>query len=153
MADRNSVRHFLSRKDRYLIENAIREVETRTSGEIRVKVITGCTHPIRHNSDQEALEQFSQEGLDKTRDKTGVLILVILDERKIELRADKGINDKVDPRAWESVVSAIEAHFRDRRFAEGLVQGIRRVGTMLAHYFPRKFDDTNELPDGVILGR
>jgi putative membrane protein len=41
------------------------------------------------------------------------------------------------------------SHFRESRFTEGIVQGVRKAGAILAEHFPRRSDDTNELPDRV----
>jgi putative membrane protein len=39
--------------------------------------------------------------------------------------------------------------FSERKFREGLVEAVHAVGALLAQHFPRRPDDTNELPNEV----
>ena len=137
------------------IEGTVRTAESRTSGEIRVMVTSDCTRRglRKRSSAEEAEMQFVKHGLHKTREKTGVLILVLLGPRKIELRADSGIHKKVHPETWKDIVSGMEQHFRNRRFVDGICHGVSQVGERLATHFPRKPGDVDELPDDVIIGR
>ncbi|MBZ0271216.1 TPM domain-containing protein [bacterium] len=98
---------------------------------------------------QRAFEAFAENGVSETKDRTGVLILVTLLERRIVVLADKGINATVEPGLWnEVVVDAIE-HVKSGSVTDGVVHAIHKVGDHLGKHFPRAAGDVNELPDAL----
>ncbi|MBI4991719.1 MAG: TPM domain-containing protein [Candidatus Harrisonbacteria bacterium] len=140
---------FFSEEALARIKEAVGEAEKKTSGEIRVVVLQKCDYL---DSRIQALMEFERAGMQNTRDKTGVLILLALRERKFEIVADEGINAKIVPEEWQKLSADMAQYFRDGLFAEGVLLAVNRVGHELAEHFPRKSDDINELPDDVILG-
>jgi putative membrane protein len=86
----------------------------------------------------------------RTRARTGVLIYLSLAEHQAELVADAAINDRVDPGAWGAAMAALIDGVREGRVADGMVAAVTQVGALLAAHFPRRTDDTNELPDRLI---
>jgi putative membrane protein len=97
-----------------------------------------------------ALEQFLARELDKTRERTGVLIFVSLHDRRAEVLADSGISDKVDPSAWNEVIADLVSGVRAGKSGDGFVAAIDRCGRLLAEHFPAGPDNPNELPDALI---
>src|SRR5512132_1272490 len=55
------------------------------------------------------LASFTDQGLHYTKDHTGILILVCLLEHRVEVLADRGINQKVGAGTWDEVVHIISA--------------------------------------------
>ena len=100
---------------------------------------------------QRALQAFFEHGLTGTRDRTGILILVSMLERRVHVLADEGINAKVEPGTWDEVVQLVLSGIKDGSPAGGLVAGIERCGEILKKDFPIKPDDTNELINDVIV--
>ncbi|MCC6160177.1 MAG: TPM domain-containing protein [Deltaproteobacteria bacterium] len=96
---------------------------------------------------QRALQAFVENGVSRTRDRTGILIFVSLLERRVEVLADEGIHAKVPDGTWDEVVALVLAGVRAGSLADGLTRAIARCGELLAKDFPRREDDTNELPD------
>ena len=94
---------------------------------------------------------FMESGVYDTRDRTGILIFISLRERRVELIADSGINEKVDSGTWDSVVGELTGSIKNNVPAEGLIRAITECGKILAKHFPIKPDDTNELPDGLVF--
>jgi uncharacterized membrane protein len=136
------------------VEAAIHEVEARHSGEIRFVVETaldvdelfgGVTPRAR------ALEVFSHLGVWDTEANNGVLIYVLLADHDVEILADRGIASRVSQEEWETVCREIEAHYREGRFAQGSVAGVRGVGRLLEKHFPGRGPDANELPNQPVL--
>ena len=142
---------FLSVSDRSAIADAIASAERATSGEIRVKVITRCDSDVRLLDDQ-AVREFQKEGLCQTRDKTGVLILIVVEEKRLYILADEGINSKVNQKYWDDHATGLQFHFKVGAFARGLSVVIASIGADLAKHFPRSADDINELSNEVIVG-
>lgn len=87
----------------------------------------------------------------RTRAKTGVLLYLSLAERRAEIVADAAIAGKVAPEAWGEAMHALIDAVRDGRPADGMIAAVERIGMLLATHFPRSADDTNELPDRLIL--
>ena len=138
-----AVRTFLSRDDRERITAAIRGAEAQTSGEIVVHMVDRT----QHMPTIEAKKAFEKIGMTRTRARNGVLFYVAIRDRKLAVIGDKGIHQHVTAEFWADVVKTVEVHFADGRFADGLSEGIAKVGTELARHFPRRADDLNELPD------
>jgi putative membrane protein len=94
---------------------------------------------------------FYEHGLNKTREGTGILILVSLLERRVQVLADKGINEKVPPGMWDRLVEELIQHIKAGRALEGLSRAIRQCGDLLARYFPAaEQDNPDELRDDLI---
>jgi len=136
------------------IELAIQDVESRISGEVRFVVeaaldiddlYAGTTPRAR------ALAAFSHLGVWDTEANNGVLIYVLLADRDVEIVADRGIARRVTQDEWDAVCREIEAHYRQGRFAQGSVAGIRSVGRLLEKHFPDQQPDANELPNQPVL--
>jgi len=87
----------------------------------------------------------------RTRAKTGVLLYLSIAERRAEIVADASINDRVTPETWGEAMHALIAAVKDKRAADGMVAAVEKMGAVLAEHFPRSADDTNELPDRLIL--
>ena len=98
-----------------------------------------------------AREQFLLRGLHRTKDRAGVLLFVSVAEHRVDLIADEGINALVPPGTWDAIVAAFIAAVRRRRVADGFVAAIEAVTAVLATHFPRAPDDTNELPDRLVV--
>ena len=94
--------------------------------------------------------QFVALGLTHTRDRTGVLLYVSLVERRAEVLADIGIYEKAPAQVWDEVVNLLVEGVKHGRAADGFVGAVTKTGEILSAYLPRKDDDSNELPDGVV---
>ncbi len=137
------------------IEGAIRELESRHSGEVRFAVETAFDLvelwkglPPRRRAE----DLFGRLGVWDTAENNGVLIYVLLADRDVEILADRGIAKRVPPHEWEQVCRDIEGHYRAGRFRQGSIAGIRDVGALLARHFPRgRAEGNNELPNQPVL--
>lgn len=94
-----------------------------------------------------AIHAFYERGLHRTRDENGILIFISLLERKVWILGDRGINAVIPAERWNSLASGLTAGIRDGHMSEALVTTIAEIGNILSKHFPRKTDDTNELPD------
>ena len=97
-----------------------------------------------------AYMQFYRQGLHATRGRAGVLVLVSLLERKVEILADRGINEKVSPDTWDRVVREITSSLQVNDIASAFVTAIDLVTTVLEKEFPHESGKPNELRDGLI---
>jgi len=92
-----------------------------------------------------SLDRFGK--LTPVQNRTGVLILVSLEENEAAIVADKGIASKVPPDYWQTLNETLVDAIKQGKHAEGIIQEIETVGAELARHFPRESDDINELPD------
>ena len=127
------------------IVNAIRQAENATSGEIRVHIENHCRKPVLDR----AADVFAALKMHKTALRNGVLIYLALQDHKMAILGDAGINAKVPPDFWKNIKNHMIEHFRQGRLTEGLVQAILSAGDALRTYFPHQVDDRNELPDDI----
>ncbi len=131
------------------IEAALKEAETRTSGEIRVSVA-----PLFWGGmEKEARLAFERLGMTNTAGRNGVLIFLCPSRKRFVVMGDEGIHQKVGQPFWEKVAQALSAKFKQGDFTGGLVDGIHTIGHELEVHFPHQGDkDVNELPDTVDFG-
>ena len=134
------------------ISSKIKETEKSTSGEIRISIKEKKHFRERNKSIRELSEkEFHKLGMHATRDKTGILLYLLLNEKQFYILADEGINAKVGDETWAKVRDEMQDKFKNGNFAEGIIWGINRVGNILAEHFPIKAGDTNELSNKVVL--
>jgi len=127
---------------------AIRDAESKTSGEIRVFIQRG-----KLNVDPliSAQKKFHKLGMQKTSERNAILIFVAPRAHKFAVVGDKAIHEKCGGHFWMRLVESMREHFRNERFSHALVEAIEEAGKALAEHFPRRSTST-ELSDEVIEG-
>ncbi|MHB1144860.1 MAG: TPM domain-containing protein [Thiobacillus sp.] len=138
------------------IEAAVRESETRHSGEIRFAIENGLAPSLawRGMSGRErAVEMFSNLRVWDTEHNSGVLIYLLLADRDIEIVADRGIAAQVAPAAWEQVAQTMEAAFRQGEFERGALAGIEQISALLEAHFPPSGHNPDELANRPVILR
>ena len=133
------------------IAEAIQAAERNTSGEIRAMILPRCDADLTGRFYDQAVREFERQGMTKTRDKTGVLILLVLEERGFAIVGDTGIHAKLGDAYWILLAEELEAYFRIGDYVRGLIAAVTVVGCDLTRHFPRKADDRDELPDAPIV--
>jgi uncharacterized membrane protein len=142
--------HFINDDELLRISQKIKETEKKTAGEICVTIREHRHFLNRNKSVKELAEaEFIRLGIGKTRDKTGVLIFILLEGRQFYILTDSGINGKVPQNTWDDIKEEMQNMFIDGEFSKGILHGIVKAGNILSLHFPSKPDDTNEIPDKV----
>jgi putative membrane protein len=100
--------------------------------------------------ERRAFELFAARGLHRTRDRTGMLILVSELERRVVILGDEGIHASVGDGGWREHVDHVIAAIQRGNPLDGLLEVIERLGAVHAERLPVRPDDANELPDDVI---
>jgi putative membrane protein len=89
----------------------------------------------RHRADIEvrryAESLFFRRRLYRTHERTAVLILISLFERRIEIIADEGLDARVTPAAWNGVIARMTPHLRGERPADALKEALEAVEALL----------------------
>jgi putative membrane protein len=96
-----------------------------------------------------ALAHFLIQGVSETRDRTGILLYVSEFERRVEIVADRAVHLKLGKGFWDSQVAGVCKSLREKKAFEGIGKAVKEMGGLLEHHFPRREDDTNELPNDV----
>ncbi|HZR77791.1 MAG TPA: TPM domain-containing protein [Chthoniobacterales bacterium] len=142
-------KEFLGKLDHDRIVEAIREAESKTSGEIRVFIqrgkLDGDPLPL-------AEKKFHEFGMHKTPDRNATLILLAPRAHKFAVIGDQGIHEKCGGDYWQRIVAQMSEHFQGERFTDAIVEAVREIGNVLARHFPPKPGDRNDLSDEVIEG-
>jgi putative membrane protein len=100
--------------------------------------------------DLRSLAAFTAHGLHYTKDHTGILILISLLEHRVEVLADKGINEKVSSGTWDEIVRIVTAGLKSGNACDAFCKAIDRCGEILAQHFPRAADDRDELANKLL---
>jgi uncharacterized membrane protein len=148
------VRRIFTRAVLARIEQAIKAGEATHSGQLRF-VVEGALDgaPLFHNQQarERALDVFSHLRIWDTEHNNGVLIYLLLADRKVEIVADRGIDARVGAAGWQAICSEMEAEFRRSQFEAGVIKGISAVSKELAKHFPPRGPHRNELPDAPVV--
>src|ERR1700749_2667926 len=108
------------------IEAAIKAGETTHSGQVRF-VVEGALDgaPLLKNQSprDRAIDIFSHLRIWDTAHNNGVLIYLLLADRRVEIIADRGIDFKVGRAGWENICRNMEAEFKAGNFEGGVLRG------------------------------
>lgn len=142
---------------RAAIEQAVKDCEHEHPGEVRFVIEPAL--PLwavwrRLTPRQRAVQVFSELRAWDTEHNDGVLIYVLLADRAVEIVADRGVaRGRVPPQEWDAACHLMESHFREGRFEDGAVAGVRAVAAVLARYPAGPRDVGNEQPDAPVILR
>ncbi len=140
---------FFSALEKEEITQAIMNAELDTSGEIRIHVENTFTGDVMDR----AAFIFKQLGMNKTDQRNGVLIYLAVKNRRFAIIGDSGIHKVVPENYWDDIKAKMLNHFREGRFADGLIEAITSTGDHLKKHFPRLKNDVNELTDEISFGK
>jgi uncharacterized membrane protein len=129
------------------IEEAIEASERAHRAEIRVAIEVALD--LRElwrvrTARTRALEVFAELGVWNTRESNGVLIYVLLAERRVEIVADGGFDGRVSDAEWRDVCALIETDLAAGRWRDGLLRGIAATTALAAREFPASGANPNE---------
>jgi uncharacterized membrane protein len=142
------------------LREAVATSERQHTGEIRIFVEAGLplAAVLRNTATarlvrQRALALFAELGVWDTANNNGVLIYLLLAERKMEIVADRGLNELVDAETWQSLMARMGVAFARGRYEEGLTEAVVAVSSLLEQHFPLASGqgNPNELPDAPVL--
>jgi len=140
-------KEFLSKLEHDQIVAAIRDAESKTSGQIRVFIQRGKLdgEPLAI-----ATKKFHKLGMHKTAERNAVLIFVAPRAHKFAVVGDRAIHEKCGEELWQRIVEKMREHFRNENFSHAIVDAIRETGDALAAHFPKRSTSVGGLPDEVV---
>ena len=93
---------------------------------------------------------FFRRGLDRTRRRVGILLLVSLFERKVVILADEGFDGHIDAHDWATLTGRITYLLRHSTTAIALRAGLEAMEAMLLERGFACLQTANELPDALL---
>lgn len=124
---------------------AIQQAEKDTSGEIRIHIEKHC----KKSPLDRAVEVFAELKMHKTALRNGVLVYIAVEDKKLSIIGDVGINTKVPANFWDGIKNNMVKNFQIGKICEGICEAIQETGKQLKQYFPCQEDDKNELIDDI----
>lgn len=115
-----------------------------------IRAVTS-TERLRSKVELRAQRAFAQHSLSRTRQRTGVLLMVSLLEHRVCVLPDVGIGPGIAQAEWNEVVDAVVSRLRQNDIAGGFCAGIERCGVLLAHASPvSPGDNPDELSNRLL---
>lgn len=136
----------LGESEEKAVVQAITAAEQGNRGEVKVHLEARCRaqQPM-----ERAADLFGELGMQETRDGTGVLLYVAVEDRKAAVYAGPGIHGAAEAGFWQGVVDAVAEGFKAGSPEKGLVDALGRIGDLLRATVPGEDDAGNELADEV----
>lgn len=103
-----------------------------------------------HRVHRAAKAQYAANGLHLGAGRTGVVIFASLDERMVEILAEKRIHKLVGAKVWNAAVAAVQAGMKANDPAHGFVSAVEICGAALAQHFPSTGPRANDIPDRLL---
>lgn len=153
-SDQWSLRRAFPRAALRAIRDNIAEQERRHGAELRVAVEASL--PLLHvwrgqDARSRAIELFGQLRVWDTEHNSGILIYLLLADKRVEIVADRGIHGKVGGAAWESICGEMQRAFARGQFKQGVNTGIVAVSDLLAVHYPAVGERPDELPNEPVV--
>jgi uncharacterized membrane protein len=133
-------------KERKAVIAAIGAAEAGNCGEVCVHLEKKC--PL-DDVLARAEQLFGRLQMHDTKDDTGVLLYVAVDDRKVAVYAGKGIHGAAADGFWQDVASAVATGFKSGAPLVGLRDALERIGDLLREHVPGSDDAGDELPNQV----
>lgn len=152
-----TIGNFLSREEIEKVNSAVKNAEKKTAGEIKIVVVQKSTEgdlPLDQTIEkvrERARKEFFELGLDHTRDNTGVIILISLDERQVVVFGGQAIYEKIEAGEWIEHVRVIIDGIKSGAPAVGIIEAVKQIGELLAEHLPIKPDDIDEISNEIVL--
>jgi putative membrane protein len=107
---------------------------------------------VKREVERSALAAFYREELHRTANANGILLYISVLERQVFILGDRGINERLEPHVWSSLVAELTKKLKEDGRCRGICETIQAIGELLRHQFPYQHDDKDELHNLIIRG-
>jgi uncharacterized membrane protein len=125
--------HLAHHIDEHKLREAIHAAEAGTTAKIQVTL----GDRFRGSTFDHAVALFKRMGLDRSKDRSGVLIFVAPARREFAVVGDSGVHERVGQQFWDRIVAAMSQRITADDLTTGLIHGIEAAGAQLRQHFPR----------------
>lgn len=138
------------------LEAAVRASEALHLGEVRLCIEAGLPWAalrLGQDARQRAIDLFGLLRVWDTPHNNGVLIYLLLADRRIEVLADRGLHTLADPELWPRLTQALAHALQQGQPEAGLMAALQQVTALLQQHHPKDQGTPrpNALSDAVIL--
>jgi uncharacterized membrane protein len=154
MSNRQWINNYFSEDELKEIQSAADAVERNTVGEIVISFRNRKSLLEKLYSNHElAMKDFNKLGVYKTKERTGILVFLIFEERYFDIIADEGIFAKIADETWNKMEEKLKEEFRNNNYCRGVLALINEMGEVLSREFPTRAgaDDDDELKDEIVI--
>jgi putative membrane protein len=110
-------------------------------------------HLAHARSRRYAEAMFLRRGIDNTRERRALLLLVGVLERRVEIVADRGL-EGLGEAQWKGVIAHMAGDLAAGHYARALLSGLDRLeAVLLAHGQQGAWEDRNDVADRPIQAR
>ena len=134
------------------ISETIIKIEEGTNAEIRISIRDSReTSEAGLSIKDLALKEFYHLGVEKTKNRSGVLLFILYDERKFYIVGDEGIHKRTAPEGWEDVATTLKHHFKEAKFEEGIHAALHKMQHHVREALPNSAHHDHELSNEVVI--
>jgi hypothetical protein len=132
------------------LENAIKESENLHSAQICIALESSL--PFKSiwkglSKRDRALEVFVDMRVWDTEQNNGILIYILLSEKKVEIVGDRGFSRKIPKDSWISISQFAERYLVNGDLEKCVLSTITGITTLVSGLFEPSKNQINELPD------
>ncbi|MFI5211311.1 MAG: TPM domain-containing protein [Ignavibacteria bacterium] len=145
MGNKQWINNYIPEDELKEIQRALDGVEKNTSGEIIMSLRSKKTLLEKLYSHHElALKDFDTLGAANTRERTGIMIFIIFEERYYDIIADEGIYAKISDDVWNKMEKTLKEEFRKQNYSAGILALVKSMGDVLSREFPTRAGAVND---------
>ena len=101
--------------------------------------------------DQHGDDAERERRADDSRQQDEAAALALLNDRRVEIIADRGINVRVDAAFWSTLCRRMEKAFHEGGYESGVLLALNEITQVLTQNFPASEDNLGELPDAPLI--
>lgn len=91
--------------------------------------------------------EFYSERVTQTKKDNGILLFISLLERRVIIKGDSGIAEKLDSAVWKRAVESVVDATRQKKMAQGIEHVLQEMESLLIKCFPVTSGRENEIPN------
>ena len=154
MSNKQWIHNYFSEDELKDIQSAADAVERNTVGEIVLSFRNKKSLLEKLYSNHElALKDFNRLGVHKTKERTGVLVFLIFEEKYFDIIADEGLFVKIPDETWNKMEEKLKEDFRNKNYSAGIIALINEMGEVLSREFPTRAgaDNDDEIQNEIVI--
>ena len=105
---------------------------------------------IEEETLQKAYEIFLEHKIHQTSNRSGVLVMLSIFEKRAIILADKNINTLVQEDTWVKVIDKLTLDIRTQSIESAFKSALNKCGDILIEQLPHSSNDKNELSDSLV---
>lgn len=154
MSNKQWIYNYFSEDELKEIQSAADAVERNTVGEIVLSFRNKKSLLEKLYSNHElAMKDFDKLGVHNTKERTGVLVFLLFEERYFDIIADEGIYAKIPDDTWNKMEEKLKEEFRNNNYSAGVLALIAEMGEVLSREFPTRAgaDNDDEIQNEIVI--